>query len=447
MKSFFILVFASAIVSINAQTKPWVLKLSSTVEYRSFVVKAGVLEPEDKPLGGATIALIKDGVTVKQATSSGNGDFTIDVPQDGEYIMEVSYSECNSKKFMINTKNVPQDKASGNFKMDIQGVIMAKPLYSIDYSALKQPMTIIMFLPDKKKFGDDENYTSSSLVALSNIRNNELALIKNFNSAIKAGDAALAKNDCPTAKVNFQKAIALLPDQSYPKERLVLAEKCLKAIEDAKTEAAAKAEAAAAAKAKAETEAKEKADKLAAEKAAKEKAEAEAVAAAKAKAEAEAKEKADKLAAEKVAKEKAEAEAAAAAKAKAETEAKEKAEKLAAEKVAKEKAEAEAAAAAKAKAETEAKEKAEKLAAEKVAKEKADAEAKAAAKAKSEAEAKEKAEKLAAEKVAKEKAEAEAAAAAKAKAETEAKEKAEKLAAEKAAKEKAEAEAAAAAKA
>ncbi|MBK7817520.1 MAG: carboxypeptidase regulatory-like domain-containing protein [Sphingobacteriaceae bacterium] len=395
MKKYFSLFIALAFTAINAQTNTWVLKVNSTVEYRSFVVKGGVLEPEDKSLGGASITIYKGSTQVSQVTSNGSGDFTADIPADGDYIMEVSYSGCNAKRFLFNTR-VPADKASDNFKasIDIQGVIMAKPLYSIDYSALKQPMTLISYLPGKKKFGDDENYTSSSLAALSNIRNNELALIDKFNTAIKTGDAALVKNDCPTAKLNFEKAISLLPDQAYPKERLALANKCIKEKEDAK----AKADADAAAKAKAEMEAKIAAKK-AEEEAAAAKAKAVAEAAAKAKAEAEAK---------------AQAEAAAKAKADAEAAAKAKeaeAAKLAAEKAAKEKAEAEA----KAKAE------AEKLAAEKAAKEKADAEAKAKAE-----EAK-----LAAEKAAKEKADAAAAA----------KAEAEKLAAEKAAKDKEAAEA------
>ena len=131
MKYSLSLIIALVFTSLHSQTPAWVLKVKSTIEYRSFIVKGGILEPEDKLLGGATISVLKGGVLVSQVTSNGSGDFTADIPGDGEYIMEVSYSGCNSKKFMFNTKNVPEDRVKDNFKptIDIQGVIMAKPLY------------------------------------------------------------------------------------------------------------------------------------------------------------------------------------------------------------------------------------------------------------------------------------------------------------------------------
>ncbi|MGE0568410.1 MAG: hypothetical protein AB7O73_10715, partial [Bacteroidia bacterium] len=379
----FIFFLLTSILKLNSQEE-WSLKVSSTVELRTIQLTTEIIT-KDEPIGGAKIKLLKGNSVIKEIQSEGNGDFVMDVPANGDFIMEVSYPKCNAKRFHINTTGVPADKANSKFKpsIRIEGVIMAPPIYSINYSALSQPMTFIKYNESKKKFLDDESYTNQSLQTLSAIRNSEIDLLEQYITAVKNGDAALAKNDCPTAKANFEKAISLLPPEYYPKQRIKLTDKCIEA--KAAEEAKKKADEEAAAKAKAEAEAKAKAEEEAAAKA---KAEAEA----KAKAEAEAKKKAEEEAA---AKAKAEAEA----KAKAEAEAKKKAEEEAA---AKAKAEAEA----KAKAEAEAKKKAGEEAAAK-------AKAEAEAKAKAEAEAKKKAEEEAA---AKAKAEAEA----KAKAEAEA---------------------------
>ena len=383
------LVIVQFISMILLSQPDWTLKFTSNVE------------KDGRPLPGANIALTKGGVNIKTTVSDGKGDFTIEVPADADFILVVSNAGCNSKRFRIDTRNVPADKNKENFKPEIhiEGVTMSKPVPTVNYNALNQPLAFIHYYPEKKKFSDDEAYTSQNLSALMAIRQQEQAVLEKYQSTVKNGDQYLAKKDCDGAKSKYEEAAALLPDEALAKEKLQQALKCI----NEKQETAKKAEAEAKAKADAEAAAKKKAEeeKLAAEKAAKEKAEAVA----KKKAEEE------KLAAEKAAKDKADAEAAAKKKAAEE--------KLAAEKAAKDKADAEAA--AKKKAEE------EKLAAEKAAKNKADAEV--AAKKKAEEE------KLAAEKAAKEKANADIA--------TKKKAEEEKLASEKAAKDKADAEAAA----
>ncbi len=348
----------------------WTLKLSSTVEIRNWKLTTEA-DKEEKGLGGAQIALYQGATLVQKVQSDAYGDFTINVPGNGEYILVVSYPGYNTKKFYVNTKGVPEDIADDRFKptFAIGGFIMAKAFPGVDYGQLQQPLVRVVWQPRSKKFDDDEQYTEQMLGGLSRIADAENVIIEKFCGLNREGNKALAIPDCPLAKKLYGEAIALLPDESYPKIQLEKVGECLKA--KAKEEEAKKAKEEEAAKKKAEAEklAKEKAeaDKVAKEKAeaeAKQKAEAEKVA--KDKADAEAKQKAE---AEKVAKDKADAEA------------KQKAD---AEKVAKDKADAEAKQKAeaekiaKAKAETEAKQKAE---AEKLAKEKTEAEAKQKAEA------------------------------------------------------------------
>ena len=283
------LVIVQFISMILLSQPDWTLKFTSNVE------------KDGRPLPGANIALTKGGVNIKTTVSDGKGDFTIEVPADADFILVVSNAGCNSKRFRIDTRNVPADKNKENFKPEIhiEGVTMSKPVPTVNYNALNQPLAFIHYYPEKKKFSDDEAYTSQNLSALMAIRQQEQAVLEKYQSTVKNGDQYLAKKDCDGAKSKYEEAAALLPDEALAKEKLQQALKCI----NEKQETAKKAEAEAKAKADAEAAAKKKAEeeKLAAEKAAKEKAEAVA----KKKAEEE------KLAAEKAAKDKADAEAAA----------------------------------------------------------------------------------------------------------------------------------------
>ena len=179
MKNKIFLVFV--LFSIIGIAQPnWTLKFSSTVE------------KDGKGLGGAQIAVQKAGATVASATSGGNGDFTIDIPPDGDFILVVSYAGCNSKRFRIDTRNVPADMNQDNFKasIKIEGVTMSKAVPGVNYSALNQPLALINYVAGKKKFSDDEAFTSQNLAALMALRQQEQIVIDKYNAAIKSGDVS-----------------------------------------------------------------------------------------------------------------------------------------------------------------------------------------------------------------------------------------------------------------
>lgn len=330
-------------LSFSIRAQNWTLKLSSNVEIRTWKLTTKA-DKTEKELAGASIKLYKGSSIVTEMSTNASGDFTILVPGDGEFILEVSYSSCNAKRFLIDTRNVPEDVAKDNFKPTfsiIGGFVMAKPFPGIDYSGLKQNLVKVEYKNKLKNFDHDDHITENGIDIVSKIADAENTLINNFCSTNKAGDVALAKPDCPLAKQLYEKAIAMIPGEPYPVEQLAKVGQCLKDREEAarkaEEEKAKKAEADKLAKEKAEEEKAKKAeaDKLAKEKAAENKALADKAAIEKAEADKAAKEKAN---AEKTAKENAAAEKKAADKA-----AKEKAvtDKQAAEKSAKENAAAE----------------------------------------------------------------------------------------------------------
>lgn len=364
------------------------------------------VEKDGKGLSGATINLMQAGKLIKTQQSDGEGYFSMDVPPNGDYMIEVSYPNCNVKKFQVLTRGVPAEVADEGFmpSYKIGGFTMKPPLPGIDYSALRNPVVKILFITRIGKFDHEDAHTEMMLGELGKIRDAEEALIKKQQDFTKAGDQALKKGDCAGAKINYEsavKTIPVAPYQDYSVAQLAKCNSCLAEKENAAKQEAEKAaaeKAAAAKKAEDERLAKEKAEKekrdaelkkdeekkLAAKKAeedklAKEKAEKDAAAAAEAK-KAEEKKLADKKAEEeRLAKEKADKDKRDADQ-KKEEEKKLAARKAEEDKLAKEKAEKDAAAAASArKAEekklADKKSEEDRLAKEKAAKDNAAAEA------------------------------------------------------------------------
>ena len=229
---------------LNAQE--WTLKLRSSVELRTFKLTNKVDISEEK-LAGATITLSKGAITITQIQSDGSGDFVIDVPANGDYILTISYSGCNPKKFAISTMNVPEELAKDNYKptFGIEGVIMAKAFPSINYSVLQQALARIVYTPNGKKFDDEEGYTNQMLAELTKIREAENVLMNNFTSTNNTGDVALSKGDCPLAKASYEKAMTIIPGERYPSDQLPKVGDCLKQKELADKKAADEAKLAA----------------------------------------------------------------------------------------------------------------------------------------------------------------------------------------------------------
>ncbi len=277
MKRNYSLILIAFFYSNLVISQAWTLKLKSSVELRTYKLTNKIDELVEK-LQGASITLYKGTEIVTQMLSDKNGDFIIDVPSNGDFILSVTYSDCNPKKFAISTIGVPKELANDNYKpaFSIEGVIMAKPFPTINYSLLQEPLAKVIYISNGKKFDDDEKFTNQMLAKLSKIREDEILLLESFTSTNNNGDIALSKGDCPLAKLNYEKAMTIITGELYPSEQLIKVGDCFKAKELADKKLADDALAKS-------NEAKLAADKLTAEKllkenAAKEKSEANKIA-------------------------------------------------------------------------------------------------------------------------------------------------------------------------
>ncbi|MGZ4045866.1 MAG: carboxypeptidase-like regulatory domain-containing protein [Bacteroidia bacterium] len=244
----------------------WTLKLRSRVELRSWKL-TNRADKTEKSLPGASITLTKGSVVLNQTTTNADGDFEIDVPGKGEFILTITFAGCNTKKFSVSTNGVPDAVGKDNYKptVSIGGFVMSKPIKGVDYLGLNEPLVKVEYKNNGQNFDKDETVTNKGMEIVSKIYDAETKIIEKFCATNKLGDDALNKlKNCPLAKEYYLKAINMLQDENYPVEQLAKAEQCIKdkeAVNAAAAEAAAKkAEAAKLTneKAKAEKAAKDK---------------------------------------------------------------------------------------------------------------------------------------------------------------------------------------------
>jgi len=311
---------------------------------------------------GALIQVFDRGKVVNSTTTDNGGFYAIELDLGSDYVIVISKEGYISKRFTVNTLDVPEEYAERHFSGINVDVVLHKRIEGVDYSIMEKPLNKYAYNPDKINFEFDVKYLEQVKIELNAVYEAErLARLKLkekealYVNAVKLGDKFYAARDYKAALTAYNEAISMKPNESYPKMQVELINKGLLDAESNKQaeEARAAAMAAeAAAKAKADEKLKQEAEAI---RLANEKKAAEARLAEEARAKSEA---AAKVESEKIAKARAEAEA----KAKMESEAriKAEAEKLAAEKVKREaEAKAEADRIAKEKSEAEQKSKQE----------------------------------------------------------------------------------------
>ncbi|MBA2610948.1 MAG: tetratricopeptide repeat protein [Bacteroidetes bacterium] len=228
MRKQFLLLFL-LITGLIGHSQNWMLKLSSTVELRAWRLTS-TAEKSEKALSGANIKLYKGTTQISETSSNAKGDFMIDVPAGGEFILTISFPGCNTKKFNVSTSDVPENVGKETYKptVNISGFLMSKPLKGVEYIGLNQPLVKVEYKAEGQNFDKDEAVTNNGLNILSKIYDAETALIQKFCATNKSGDDALKNHNCPAAKEYYEKAINMLPGEQYPVEQLAKAELCLK---------------------------------------------------------------------------------------------------------------------------------------------------------------------------------------------------------------------------
>ncbi|MCE3228888.1 MAG: CarboxypepD reg-like domain [Bacteroidetes bacterium] len=230
MKKFFIV--AMIFFGLITQAQDWSLKLRSRVELRSWRLTTRA-DKTEKNLNGAAVTLQKGDAVIGQTTTDAEGNFEIDVPANGDFMLVITYAGCNTKKFAVSTKGVPESVGKDSYKptISIGGFMMAKPIKGVDYIGLDQPLVKVEYKSGGQNFDKDEAITFKGMDIVSKIYDAEVTVMEKFCNFNKQGDDALKKKNCALAKECYQKAMNLLPGEFYPEERMKSVEQCIKAKE------------------------------------------------------------------------------------------------------------------------------------------------------------------------------------------------------------------------
>ena len=193
------------------------LKLKGKVELRNWQFSSKAYKNESF-LTGASIKLYKANAEIAAAVSDAHGNFEIDIPDNGQYILMIEYPGKESKKFAVNAKSVSPNKDDANFKpnVDIVGIVMSKPKSGKESIGLNMPSATIVHKTES------DNKQNSRL--RTNIYDGEYKLIQKFCTANKLGDMALERKDYSLAKTFYLMAVDMIDGEEYPKTQLKKAE-------------------------------------------------------------------------------------------------------------------------------------------------------------------------------------------------------------------------------
>jgi len=209
-------------------------------------VDGKVFANNDK-LSGSIVTLYKNGAQIQQVVTTSNGKFSFELPPNAEYIIAITKPGFVTKKFKINTANVPADRVDGGnfnpFQPDVTLFEMpAVPEVAKRVEAiLSQPIAIYQYIPSENNFNYDQKYTDviqsklSELADLQKKAEKEMAdkaknaameaqkqmeLDKKYKAAIDKADKAFNNTDYLIAKGGYSEAAVIKPTEPYPKQKL-----------------------------------------------------------------------------------------------------------------------------------------------------------------------------------------------------------------------------------
>lgn len=229
-----------------SQTAP-----TSTVTF-PLHVEGYVTDLKGNGMPGVSVAVNAAGKVINNILTDGTGKYSFDLPLNNDYVITVSKPGMASKKYSVSTRGVPEEKSTSKFSSVEASLTLFEKLDGVDYSLLNQPLNKYSYNPTKDNFEYDKNYLDQMLGGLQNLMATQQAelnkrkdLEANYQSAIKAGDKAFSKNDWQGAKASYQAALALKPNESWPKAQLAQIDKTiaeLAALEKKKADDAKKAQ-------------------------------------------------------------------------------------------------------------------------------------------------------------------------------------------------------------
>jgi len=189
-----------------------------------YVEIKGKIKQERDNIPGAKITVFENGSVVKSTTSDAQGKFEVKLDLDKTYILEFSKANFVTKKVKFETA-VTEKQYVWSYPFTIELFDM---MDGLDVSALSQPVTVIKFSQGAGDFQFDEAYTNSMKSQIDKIMAQHKQLKKTeYDRIIKQADDLYKEKKYEEAIKIYEKAIDVDPFPEYPDIRIDLCEKML----------------------------------------------------------------------------------------------------------------------------------------------------------------------------------------------------------------------------
>ena len=204
----FLLLIFSFSLTLKSEAQTWALELSGSV------LKDG------RKLDGAIVTLFKEDAKIQEVTTPISGKFLFNLEPENDYIITCTKPGYITKRISCSTKNVSVERGKFGFAPFRFDITIFEIIEGVDINTLlNQPIAKINFDAKDDDFQYDKGYTNSIKEQLTKIREAEQAGQK-YTAAIAKADALFTNTDYINAKENYSIALKIKPMEQYPKEQL-----------------------------------------------------------------------------------------------------------------------------------------------------------------------------------------------------------------------------------
>ncbi len=189
------------------------LVLNTTLGYsqeeRSLKV-IGTVESDYKGLSNAKVTLLKNGKSDKTVTTGSDGVFSFEMEMNNEYLIEIARSGMLSKKIAFNTE-IPDD-VIGKWTMEF-AMTLFEGCEGVNTSALNDPVDRVKFSTNKNDFISDKAYVERMRGRIGQMMYDiENCQQEEYQKAMNEGDKLMNSGQYEEARTKYQEALVMFPN-------------------------------------------------------------------------------------------------------------------------------------------------------------------------------------------------------------------------------------------
>ncbi len=208
------LVLVLFVLSFGLSAQQLIYQLKSKVILRNWQLSSRAYVKETN-LQGASVELFEGSKLLTKTTTDAEGNFDINLPSSGNYLLVLTNPGCNPKKFIVNCNSIVIKNGSADFipSVDLTGIIASKTIKDVGDLGLSYPKVVMTD-------GKNQEFKYGGLNFPVNINDGDIRVIQKFCTCNKLGDMALQNKNFELARTYYLMASTIFEKEEYPKEQL-----------------------------------------------------------------------------------------------------------------------------------------------------------------------------------------------------------------------------------